>query len=535
MCCASARDVLRDHPEIASETGRASAALLVDEFQDTSALQRDLVQLLWARDSSGARRRARSRLLADVRRARVSSSWEIASSRSTGFAAPTSAVFAEALRRGALRPSPRAPPSAFPRRGSPDELTGRPSYGPSPRAPGYNRRGRARSLLDFGERVQPTLARPARPGLPSCYEIEYVPDTEDLVPPALPPGSATSAPRDPPGFARPSLEDRRSTLRPPRRGGHQAARHQAASSAAPSFTVREGTRAAIATSRFSRSDTAHARRRGLHALARAGIPAMFTAMAGMGFSAPRLGGARPRGDVARLVSCDLDDFLARAEVLRGPWGGSHRSDARSGFSRDASARRALADVDATGRRRAEAASSTHADHAAVGALAQVITDLRPIVGRVGPGTAAHAAAESASSSVEETLALLAARRAARRQRPKGSSRSPTRATGPARVPRSTSPASRRRRAERKPEAARPSRTTTMTPFVCLTVARQQGPWRLPSCFSRRAGTTGRPSTAGLRCVVQFGVGGEDVMRPCSVASRTTSASACIDTPSSREA
>ncbi len=46
----AARDVMISHPEVAAAWGENVDALLVDEFQDTSRLQRDLLLLLWQRD-----------------------------------------------------------------------------------------------------------------------------------------------------------------------------------------------------------------------------------------------------------------------------------------------------------------------------------------------------------------------------------------------------------------------------------------------------------------------------------------------------
>jgi ATP-dependent helicase/nuclease subunit A len=52
-----ARDGLRDHPEIARFAAQCTEILLVDEFQDTSRVQRDLLLLLRERPSSSAKRR----------------------------------------------------------------------------------------------------------------------------------------------------------------------------------------------------------------------------------------------------------------------------------------------------------------------------------------------------------------------------------------------------------------------------------------------------------------------------------------------
>jgi ATP-dependent helicase/nuclease subunit A len=53
-----ARDALRDHPELAATAAESIELLLVDEFQDTSRVQRDLVLLLRERPSSARRRLA---------------------------------------------------------------------------------------------------------------------------------------------------------------------------------------------------------------------------------------------------------------------------------------------------------------------------------------------------------------------------------------------------------------------------------------------------------------------------------------------
>src|SRR5262249_15593463 len=59
------RDLLRDRPDMAEEIGRSADALLVDEFQDTSRLQREVVALLWAR--KGTRLRGKIPSLGDLR------------------------------------------------------------------------------------------------------------------------------------------------------------------------------------------------------------------------------------------------------------------------------------------------------------------------------------------------------------------------------------------------------------------------------------------------------------------------------------
>jgi ATP-dependent helicase/nuclease subunit A len=48
----AARDLLRDRPDVAAEVARGIDALFVDEFQDTSRVQCEIVTLLWERDPS---------------------------------------------------------------------------------------------------------------------------------------------------------------------------------------------------------------------------------------------------------------------------------------------------------------------------------------------------------------------------------------------------------------------------------------------------------------------------------------------------
>jgi ATP-dependent helicase/nuclease subunit A len=51
-----ARDLLLHHPDVQAEVAEGVSALLVDEFQDTNALQRDLVYLVWQTPEAIAKR-----------------------------------------------------------------------------------------------------------------------------------------------------------------------------------------------------------------------------------------------------------------------------------------------------------------------------------------------------------------------------------------------------------------------------------------------------------------------------------------------
>ena len=178
----AARDGLRDRPDLA-ETVRADVdVLLVDEFQDTSRVQRDLVYLLREREEA-RRGAAPETCLPRPIWSATGSSWSaIASSRSTAFAAPTS-------------PSSRAsaPSSAATRRRSRSRLpraarraARTPISSPS-REPPLGRRGpRLRQRLlrgcDFSEdRAAGTE--------PRDFEIDYGP-AEHLAPVRPPPSAA---------------------------------------------------------------------------------------------------------------------------------------------------------------------------------------------------------------------------------------------------------------------------------------------------------------------------------------------------------
>jgi ATP-dependent helicase/nuclease subunit A len=65
-----ARDLLLQHPDVQAEVVESVSALLVDEFQDTNALQRDLVYLVWQAPEAIARRRPGERPEASTLRPR---------------------------------------------------------------------------------------------------------------------------------------------------------------------------------------------------------------------------------------------------------------------------------------------------------------------------------------------------------------------------------------------------------------------------------------------------------------------------------
>lgn len=168
----AARELLRDRPDVASAVGQGIEALLVDEFQDTSRVQRDLLQLLWAKDE--ARVAGTIPRLAVVRE----SGLLVVGDRKQsiyGFRGADVGVFAELAVGLAGIPAREA-------LGIPAGVTW------EPREPladfvalRHNRRSDA-AVLAFANVCSARRFRPGDPP-PELFEIDYVPATEDLVVP----------------------------------------------------------------------------------------------------------------------------------------------------------------------------------------------------------------------------------------------------------------------------------------------------------------------------------------------------------------
>ncbi len=292
------RDVLRDHPSAAAELGSELDVLLVDEFQDTSRLQRDLVQLVWERDPS-ARTPGASAKLADVR----PNGLFIVGDRKQSIYAFRGAdvgVFAALCVGLAGAPARTA-------LGIPQGATWEPE---TPLADfvslRHNRRS-ATEVLDFANafsarRLQPKVAPP------ELYEIAYAPEVEDLLPPPERAPVTTRVPRT--TWLRVAIEgDRRDASRRIDEAYAIAERVQR-------LVAEEGgaTRwrdcAVLAESNAMLDAVAFA-------LAQAGIPYV---VAGSGFHA-----AREVRDLLALLAVVVrtDDALSLLTVLRGPWAGVH--------------------------------------------------------------------------------------------------------------------------------------------------------------------------------------------------------------------
>ncbi len=300
----AARELLRDRPDVATEVGGAIDALLVDEFQDTSRVQRDLLQLLWARDDT--REAGRVPPLAAIRDGGLL----VVGDRKQsiyGFRGADVGVFAELAVGLAGAPARDA-------LGIPPGVTWEPQ---TPLADFCALRHNRRSVAEVLAFANAFSARRFQPGdpPPELFEIAYVPDTEDLlVPPerAAPADALPMPPRTtwlrvaPKGPTSTRLEEalviaarvRRIVTDRELRIGHEQRR----------ATYRDI--AVLATTNGMLDATAFA-------LAQSEIPYV---VAGKSFFR-----AREVRDLAAFLALVLEptDRLAMLEVLRGPWVGVH--------------------------------------------------------------------------------------------------------------------------------------------------------------------------------------------------------------------
>lgn len=173
------RELLRDHPSIADAVSAEIDALLVDEFQDTSRVQRDLLHLLWARP--GTRRRGEVPKLEAIRPKGLL----VVGDRKQsiyGFRGADVGVFAELAVGLAGEPARTA-------LGIPEGVAWEPT---EPLADFCALRHNRRSAADILRFANAFSARRFVPvgATPRLYEIAYVPETEDLL---VPPEAEASA------------------------------------------------------------------------------------------------------------------------------------------------------------------------------------------------------------------------------------------------------------------------------------------------------------------------------------------------------
>ena len=380
----AARDVLRDNPRVAAETSATLEALLVDEFQDTSGVQRDLVQLLWERDrrEDGRDAMRAAGTIPSPGDLRGSGLLVVGDRKQSiyGFRGADVAVFAE-LSVG-LAGAPARDALAIPA-----GLVWEPAHPSADFIPlRHNRRGEP-ELLDFANACSRLSLVPTG-DTAALYEVSYVPATEDLVPPVPPVPSSRVTARThwlrvaPTGKAKSSSRLDEARVMAARigcivRGGELTVR------GAPA----RWRDIAILAQRHTMLDAA------AYTLAAAGIPHV---VAGMGFYR-----AREVRDVMAMLAflVDPEDSLARIEVLRGPWAAVTDRTLVALTDKHAG----VADVAqwGVGERRA---LIEPCDREALSTLGTVVTRLRGVVGRIGPGAALREAVRALS--LEETLILL---------------------------------------------------------------------------------------------------------------------------------
>lgn len=291
----AARELLRDRPDVADEVSSGIEALLVDEFQDTSRVQRDLLQLLWARP--GARPPAGN--IPPLSAMRPGGLLVVGDRKQSiyGFRGADVGIFAELAVGLAGAPAREA-------LGIPPGVTWEPKQPLADfHALRHNRRS-VPSILAFANAFSARRFQVGDPP-PELFEIEYVPDTEDLlVPPERAPSSSSETPPAttwlrvvPKGATSTRLEE-----------ALVMATKIAELVGASSAEYRDI--AVLATTNGMLDAVAFA-------LAQAEIPYV---VAGKSFFR-----AREISDLAAMLALLLEpgDRLAMLEVLRGPWASVH--------------------------------------------------------------------------------------------------------------------------------------------------------------------------------------------------------------------
>ena len=378
----AARDVLRDHPDIARETGAELSAMLVDEFQDTSAVQRDLVHLLWEKPRADGELRAPG-VVPAVGDLRGEGLLVVGDRKQSiyGFRGADVAVFAElcvGLAGVAARDALAIPPG----------MVWEPVVPSADFVPLRHNWRAAAELLDFANAYS-RLSLVTASTAAELYEVSYVQETEDLLSPdhAARPDAVRTPRTRWLRLAVPANKKSTSLLREAEAMTNRIATLVRGGGLAVRGAPARWKDIAILAPRHEVLSAA------AYTLAQAGIPHV---VAGMGFF-----GAREVRDVVAMLGClvDPDDSLSRAEVLRGPWAGvSDRTligltephagivdVARWGIGE----RRHLVDA---------------GDREPIRALADVISTLRLVIGRIGPGAALREA--SRALQLEEVLVLL---------------------------------------------------------------------------------------------------------------------------------
>lgn len=373
----AARDLLRDRPDVADEVGAAIDALLVDEVQDTSRVQRDLLALVWARQ--GAREIGKVPAIGAMR----TSGLVIVGDRKQsiyGFRGADVSVFAEL----AVGLAGQAAREAL---GIPAGVTWEPKV---PLADFFALRENRRSVpavLAFANAFSAQRFRPGEPP-PQLFEIDYVPETEALLVPGagapetgLPP-KTTWLRVEPRGSASTRIEDALVAAARIRRIVADGAPRVGRDDRPPTYRD-----VAILATTNGMLDAA------AFALSQHDVPYV---VAGKSFFR-----AREVRDLVAMLALVLDprDKLAALEVLRGPWVGVHDETllALTVSGEGLVPPWAWTAPPTPGLVRAE-------DRASLAAAASVVVELARCAARLGPGTILREAVRALA--FEEVLAAL---------------------------------------------------------------------------------------------------------------------------------
>jgi ATP-dependent helicase/nuclease subunit A len=374
----AARDLLRDRPDVAAEVGASLDVLLVDEVQDTSRLQRDMILLLWQKDPLARAAGAMPRV-GDVR----GHGLLLVGDRKQSiyaFRGADVSVFAELCVGLAGAPARRA-------LGIGAGQTWEPETPAADLIPLRNNRRGEPELLAFANELSAQRFRPGEP--PELYEISYVPATEDLAPP--PERTPSASPTARTTWLRIALREGKRASTAGDEASVIAARvREMLGAGGPQVRgqpLRWRDVAVLAETNRMLDHVAYA-------MACAGVPYV---VAGSGFY-----NAREVRDLAAMLALLVDPGEAWAilEVLRGPWAGVrdetlvaltdlHAGLAPVGPAWDRGARRGAIHPD---------------DREALGRVREVVEPLSRDLDRLGAGAALREAVRALA--LEEVLVQL---------------------------------------------------------------------------------------------------------------------------------
>ena len=346
----ASRELLLHHPMVAAEVGAGLDALLVDEFQDTSRLQRELVQLLWERDPASRKPGD----LPSIERMRDTGLFVVGDRKQSiyGFRGADVSVFAElAVGLAGWR--------ARQALGIEGELAYEPQAPRADLVPLRHNRRSQDELLAFANAFSKRRLVASGKHL---FEVNYVPETEDLLPP--PERAPADAPKVRTTWLRPQVGPRGRTTR-----------------IAEAFVIAAKVRelAAAGEARFCDvavlAHTNEMLQTTAYALAHERIPYV---VAGRGFFS-----AREVRDVMAMLSLVVRprDRLALLEVLRGPWLGA-RDETLMALTEPG---RGLVTPDAVWDAGARAALLPADERPRVRALVELVRGLQRNVDRIPPG------------------------------------------------------------------------------------------------------------------------------------------------------